>query len=100
MCVRITGEVKNTHSLSSRVLIHLYCPCPSLGVSQPSAKQSGRSVLGEQLSEVRGQSLQMDFIIRNDPDVSGCGRVTFGRGVRGVHTQRHPELRGEVVCTV
>lgn len=40
--------------------------------------------------------MQMDFIIRNDPDVSGCGRVTFGRGVRGVHTQRHPELKERV----
>lgn len=52
------------------------------------AKQPGRSVLGEELSEVRGQRLQMD-LIRNDPDVSGCGRVTFGRGGR-----TYPETPG------
>ncbi len=96
VCVRITGEVKNTHSLSVGSWFTSTCSCLSLGVSQLSVKQSGGSVQGQQLSEVRGQSLQMDFIIRNYPDMSGCGRVTFGRGVRGEHTQKHPELKERI----
>lgn len=65
MCVRITG-VTHTHAQSDSPLLPVAL-----------ARQPGRSVLGEQLSEVRGQRLQM-----NDPDVSGCGRVTFGSGER------------------
>lgn len=98
-CVQITGEVKNAlvHTRHTHTISVSGGDSPVLSQQCSSVR---RSVLGEKLSEVRGQNLSMDFV-RNDPDVSGCGRVTFWDGMEVVQTQRHPELRGGgCVCLV
>lgn len=92
MCVRITGEVKHTHTHSLSVRLDSPLLPVALARGFP-AKQPGRSVLGEQLSEVRGQRLQMDLIRK----IQMCLGVEGSRlGEGGVHTQRHPELKERV----